>query len=585
MKLRRYNEFITESVNDLVLESILEAKISFTDEAISLIKGIDSPISGKLINLIGKEVDINQNYIDINKKKSDFVFFKPEDKVGRVAKINSTYPNIAWLFEDLSEIPESGIDGSLFSEDKSDYPVTGDTVQIIKEITHEELLSYKDLISKMGDRVIGGYSYDGQRRADALSFYHESFYLIQWFKGGRKFQTLIMKSALDLGPSVVKNSEISVGRFVRALLSKSGETFTDSEIEQFVYKWRSEIEKLNQVLERRFKVVSGEDIRKYYNVSMYEKESGSLGSSCMRHNKCAPYLDIYVKNSQVKLLIMISEEDSEKICGRALLWEIEPYEYSTKVMDRIYTIRTADETLFKEWAIENKYWYKSRQDFSTYTPFNFNKEDGEIEESIEEFSVKLDVGGDYRYYPYMDSFKFYDFGRGTLYNSSDFGYDYELTDTDGGNGRCSECGGSGEVTCSECDGDGEVKCDECNGRGIVNCDDCDGSGMRECPNCDGEGELDCDTCDGSAEIDCEYCDGDGEVDGESCDNCSGTGKQSCPDCEGGKKTCYRCDGDSEIKCRSCGGDGDVECGDCDGSGDVRCSECGGDGTYSCPECG
>ena len=585
MKLRRYNEFVTESVNDLDLESILEAKISFTDEAISLIKCIDSPISGKLINIIGKEVDINQNYIDINKKKPDFVFFKPEDKIGRVGKvINAGLNFLDYYFKDLAEIPESGIDGGLSPEKWGDFPTSGDTVQIIKRIPRSEFISYSSAILDLGvyrDTPWGG-KLSAFTRAENIKNFND-IYLIQWFKNGKKLQNLISTSNIDTGVDAVKNSEVGVGRFVRSLLSKAGEKFTDSEIEQFVYKWRSEIEKLNKVLERRFKVVSGEDIRKYYNVSMYEKESGSLGSSCMRYTKCAPYLDIYVKNSQVKLLIMISEEDSEKICGRALLWEIEPYEYSTKVMDRIYTIRTADEELFKEWAVKNKYWWKSRQDFATYTPFNFNKEDGEVIESIEEFSVKLDVGGDYRYYPYMDSFKFYDTGIGTLYNSSDFGYDYELTDTDGGNGQCDECGGSGEVTCSECGGDGEVRCDECSGRGNVNCDDCDG--VRECYNCEGEGELDCNTCDGSAKIDCHYCDGDGEVDGESCDSCSGTGKQNCPDCEEGKETCYICDGDGEINCRSCGGDGNLECEDCNGSGEVSCGECSGYGVYSCPECG
>jgi hypothetical protein len=586
MKLVRYNEFISESLTDSVLDLIMEAKISFTDDALNIIKKIDSPLSDKLINLVGKEVDINQNHIDINKKKSDFVFFKPEDKIGRVGKIiNSTFSFLDYYLRDLADIPESGIDSKFIPENWRDFPNLGETVQIIKLIPRSEFISYADAILALGvdrDTPWGLKITANQRYGNILNY--NDLYLIQWFKLGKRLQTLTSVNNIYTGVDAVKNSEVSVGRFVRALLSKSGESFTDSEIEQFVYKWRSEIEKSNQALERRFKVVSGEDIRKYYNVSMYEKESGSLGSSCMRYDRCSKYLDIYVKNSQVKLLIMFSEEDEEKICGRALLWDIIEYPFSTKVMDRIYTVRTADETLFKEWAINNKYWYRVRQDFHTDTPFNFHKEDGEIEESVEEFSVKLDVGGDYRYYPYMDSFKYYN-TNGTLANYSHSEYDYELTDTEGGDGSCDDCGGTGNVECGECDGDGEFRCRECRGSGNVTCEDCDGSGAEECPVCDGDAELDCYGCDGEGKIDCDDCGGEGEIDDEECGGCSGTGKLNCGDCDGGgKRSCYKCDGDGEIICRNCGGDCEVECGDCDGSGEVNCDECGGDGNYDCPSC-
>jgi hypothetical protein len=216
----------------------------------------------------------------------------------------------------------------------------------------------------------------------------------------------------------------------------------------------------------------------------------------------------------------------------------------------------------------------------------FNKEDGTVEKRQGEFSVQLDKKGEYSYYPYMDSFKYYNPYSGKLYNSSNFDYEYELTDTEGGNGSCSECGGRGRVECDSCDGDGTRECYECGGNGSVSCDDCDGNGTRECDNCDGSGDLECSSCDGDGEVDCDDCDGEGEIDGESCENCSGSGKKECSDCDGdGKKECYKCDGDGEIKCRNCDGDGSVECGDCDGSGERECGDCDGEGRHSCPECG
>jgi hypothetical protein len=564
MKLFKYDEFITESQ----LHFLLEANVNFTKEFISILGRVESPISNHLISTVGKEVDINQNYIDVNKDKTDTIFFKPDDKVGKTAVIKNTSGYISHISRILSKNPKSGIDSL-----STDYPSEGKTVQIIKEWTLNELIELViELVPEYEDNIKNIYDFS-------------SLVLIQWIEDGKKYQTAILKPSLNTGPEAVRSSEVSLGRFVRALLTKSGIKFTDSEIEQFVYKYRSEIEKEKNALELRFKVVEGDEIKKYYHRSMYEVESGNLGNSCMRYDRCQSYLSIYTQNSQCKLLVFMSESNPDKIIGRAILWEMEPYELSTKVMDRIYTIKTADEQIFKEWAIKNKYWFKSNQDFSEFTSFEFHKEDGTVEKRQGEFSVQLDKKGDYSYYPYMDSFKYYSSYNGKLYNSSNFDYDYELTDTEGGNGSCSECGGNGRVECGNCDGDGTLECDECDGRGTVECDDCDGKGKEDCNVCDGEGEIECSTCDGNGHDDCDDCGGDGEIDGEECESCSGSGKQDCSDCDGeGKKQCYKCDGDGDIKCRNCDGDGSVECDNCDGSGERECYTCDGEGRHDCPEC-
>jgi hypothetical protein len=567
MKLFKYDEFITESH----LQLLLEANVDFSKDFISVLKKVDSPIAKNLIDIEGKEVDINQNYIDINKEKTDTLFFKPDDKVGKTAKVisqNGIYPQITYQ---LSKIEGSGVD----KYEESDFiSPENDTVgQVVKIYTLQE-------ISSLLPEYKSNFEYSFITGNPLVIF--------QWLKNGKKHQILINKAAVNDGPSAVRSSEVSIGRFVRALLTKSGIKFKDAEIEDFVYKYRAEVEKLKDVLNRRFRVVKGDDIKKYYHRSKYESEGGDLGNSCMRYDRCQMYLDIYTQNSQASLLLLMSETDEDKICGRAILWEMEPYEVSTKVMDRIYTIRTADQQLFKDWAKENGYWFKERQDFSEYTDFVFrDKETGDIIEKRQgEFSVKLDNGGEYPSYPYMDSFKYYNPSTGTLYNSSNFDYKYELTDTEGGNGSCSECGGSGRVDCDDCDGDGEVGCNECDADGVIRCDECRGSGEEECSWCDGYGEKDCSNCDGSGEEDCEYCGGDGEDEnGEQCSECSGSGKQTCHSCDGnGKRECNECDGDGTVKCGECDGDGEVECGYCDGSGNRECSTCDGNGRHDCPEC-
>ena len=567
MKLHKYDEFITESH----LQLLLEANVDFTKDFISVLKKVDSPIAKSLIDIEGKEVDINQNYIDINKQKSDTLFFKPDDKVGKSAKVltqNGIYFRISY---ELSKIDGTGFDKA----EESDFinPDISQVGQIVKEFTLEELVKFLP---------------DYKSNLEYLYVTGNLLVLFQWVKNRKKHQVLIVKHSLSTGPDAVRSSEIAVGRFVRALLTKSGVKFKDTEIEDFVYKYRAEVEKLKNALTERFKVVKGDDIKKYYHFSMYEEQGGTLGNSCMRYDRCQSYFDIYTKNKEVSLLLLLSDREEGKIAGRALLWEMEPYEISTKVMDRIYTTRTADVQLFKDWAAENGYWYKKRQDSSEYTEFVFrDKETGEIIEEREgnEFSVDLDNNGDYSDYPYMDSFKYYNKKSGKLYISSNFDYDYELTDTEGGNGSCSECGGNGRVDCEYCDAEGTRECEYCDGDGTIECEYCDGDGKEECPECDGEGDLECSTCDGDGKSDCDDCGGDGEIDGEECKSCSGSGKQECSNCDGeGKKECYKCDGDGTIDCRNCDGDGTVECADCDGDGETECRNCDGVGRVDCREC-
>ena len=96
-------------------------------------------------------------------------------------------------------------------------------------------------------------------------------------------------------------------------------------------------------------MVQGESIAYWYNYKNYLDRSGSLGNSCMS-NVDDEYFDIYMSNSDVcKLLILKSQENPNKIVGRALLWTLTGGE---KYLDRIYTIKDSDIELFKDYAKE-----------------------------------------------------------------------------------------------------------------------------------------------------------------------------------------------------------------------------------------
>jgi len=187
-----------------------------------------------------------------------------------------------------------------------------------------------------------------------------------------------------------------------AFVSKIFNEISQKEIENFSTLFKAYSNKK----EFEFKVVSGEDIRKYYYHEMYSSNSGSLGSSCMKYNKCQNYFDIYVNNSQVKLLIMTSP-NSELIVGRALLWDIEPQ----KIMDRVYTIQDEDYlTHFKKWAKDNGYLTKTHQNWGASSLFESKSESLELQ-----IDIQLDKFV-FSKYPYLDTFKWLDLKTGKLSN-------------------------------------------------------------------------------------------------------------------------------------------------------------------------
>ncbi len=105
-------------------------------------------------------------------------------------------------------------------------------------------------------------------------------------------------------PFAQNRQTIRVGRGIKALLSKTDYKFTDSEIEQFVNKYKSAWDKMNDIF-RNFELVNGDDIGRWYNYGMYDNPSrGTLGSSCMKSSRVS-FFHIYMKNpDKCSLLIL-----------------------------------------------------------------------------------------------------------------------------------------------------------------------------------------------------------------------------------------------------------------------------------------
>jgi hypothetical protein len=202
-------------------------------------------------------------------------------------------------------------------------------------------------------------------------------------------------------------------------ISKLFKDIPAREVEKFSNLYRAQANKVQFTL----KVIEGGEILKYYHYTSYASDRGTLGASCMKHDNCQDYLGVYTHNTnKVKMLVMLNSDD--KLMGRALLWDFD----TAKIMDRIYT--TSDEEFafqFKKWATDNGYLYKSEQNWYNTLQFeNLSTPKQELK-----LAIKLDKS-DFRRYPYVDTFKFFDEEKGLLLNYME-GHEFRtLCASDGG---------------------------------------------------------------------------------------------------------------------------------------------------------
>lgn len=228
----------------------------------------------------------------------------------------------------------------------------------------------------------------------------------------------LLESGDDLWSSKIR-FRCKPGGFVNKIFKD----IPSNEIEKFSNLYRT----FSLKKELEFKIAKGSDISVFYDRDSYQSENGSLGSSCMKYPKCSEYgyFNIYRDSDCVSLLILL-EPNSDSIIGRALLWDFtcvlnEDFPKEYKVMDRIYTTQDDEyQYLFKKWAIENGYLYKTNQNWKDSIKFDDNSVTSEYK-----FGIKVNTDNVERY-PYLDTFKWFDIKQSILYN---FKPEYFVEDT------------------------------------------------------------------------------------------------------------------------------------------------------------
>ena len=206
-----------------------------------------------------------------------------------------------------------------------------------------------------------------------------------------------------------QRTEVKVGRYAKRVAALGpAATIKDSDLEIFVNIYKSSFD-YNKGLKDKLELVKGEDIRFWYLENNYVRGGGALNNSCMRHEMCQDFFDIYTENPEVCQLLILKDENN-KLLGRALVWTLSN---SDKYMDRVYTSKDSDVNLFKEYA-KDKNWL-------SYS--------GQSRDMI------VNLGNhSYDKYPYMDTFTYYNTNTNKLANNpEDRGKEWiELQSTNGG---------------------------------------------------------------------------------------------------------------------------------------------------------
>ena len=197
---------------------------------------------------------------------------------------------------------------------------------------------------------------------------------------------------------------------------------TDSDFEIFANKMKSH--DISEIL--TLDIVSGASIKEWYDGDKVGQNTGTLSSSCMRHDECQTYFGLYTANpNQIKMLTAVHNKTG-LLAGRALLW------YTSEgdvVMDRVYG-NDAIMEYFKTYG-QSQGWY-TRQYNSYQQEMAFIDPAGKTVQKT--WKITLDKTN-FKKYPYLDTFKYLRLEGYVTNDRHNDEYNYQLSDTRGGFSR------------------------------------------------------------------------------------------------------------------------------------------------------
>lgn len=179
--------------------------------------------------------------------------------------------------------------------------------------------------------------------------------------------------------------------------------YSNADYEKFVYSLKALWTNKGYEL----KLVSGEDIRNWYNCQNYYKCTSTLGNSCMSHENCSSFFDLYCEQPECQMLIALKEG---KLAARALVWTIGDRTF----LDRVYYIEDALLNVFINYAKERKWYLRESNGLLSdgCDQFFLSPEDDYKESKLINFELKLKRF--YSEWPYVDTFRYLDANNLTM---------------------------------------------------------------------------------------------------------------------------------------------------------------------------
>jgi len=387
----KFNEFILEN---LLTELILESKIQFSKDFLGVLNGIGGKVADELKKLHGIDKDLTQNYIDIDLDNNNMLTFiqdrRAKQMIGDIQEEYQITSNTHLKHDNFSSTASENSNRIIYAR----LDMTFDDVNKATEYTTKLKITAETSSRSSGNIYVAYQGIEDETIRGVI----------------RKERISPVESEVWNRLWTTSRNGIRAGRLVRTFLTLSGVAFVDTDIEQFVNKYKAHIDILNDAF-AKFRVVEGSDIQHYYEYENYnlEENSGTLGNSCMAEVD-GSYMDIYSNNpNQCKLIILYDnrgaindngEYRSENIIGRALLWKIDSGEM---FMDRIYYNVDSLRDIFKKYAARNDY----------YTRGNLDWDDGTIviskgtENRTAKLVVTLDTVSNLHDYPYLDTLMYF----------------------------------------------------------------------------------------------------------------------------------------------------------------------------------
>lgn len=198
--------------------------------------------------------------------------------------------------------------------------------------------------------------------------------------------------------------------------------YTGREKENFTTLYRHIVSKAC-LEDLEIEIVHGEDIRYWYYGTRYKNDTQGGGSelqqSCMKHEVCQQYLDIYVKNPK-QIGMAIIKDKNDLLMARAILWWPDGVGTKKYYHDRIYAISS-----------EIKRGMQSKLEVMDF--INISDRNDIAPKKDYKIDITLDVGEkDFRYVPYMDTMFCL---KGNIISNHQTDW-RQLRDTDGGREIC-----------------------------------------------------------------------------------------------------------------------------------------------------